>query len=136
MNKINIHNISGMRNYVNNSDWRVVMTNYLYMYVCKVNSNEVVIQSKTNFVKVVQNQLLSRSCPIVRLRQPQALVAPAYIQYYMNIRLSKKICSHWIPTICQSLRKINQSEWQKCFDHWFKSMQKCIDLNGEYYEKQ
>ncbi|CAD6992457.1 unnamed protein product [Ceratitis capitata] len=29
-----------------------------------------------------------------------------------------------------------QSEWQKCFDNWFKRMQKCIDLNGECFEKQ
>ena len=32
--------------------------------------------------------------------------------------------------------EIPQSEWQKCFDNWFKRMQKCIDLNGEYFEKQ
>ena len=33
--------------------------------------------------------------------------------------------------------EIPQSEWQKCFDNWFKSMQKFIDLNGgEYFEKQ
>ena len=31
---------------------------------------------------------------------------------------------------------IPQSEWQKCFDNWFKCMQKCINLNGEYIEKQ
>ena len=32
--------------------------------------------------------------------------------------------------------EIPQSEWQKCFDNWFKPMQKCIDLNGEHFEKQ
>ena len=32
--------------------------------------------------------------------------------------------------------EISQSERQKCFDNWFKRMQKCIDLNGEYFEKQ
>ncbi|XP_078034039.1 histone-lysine N-methyltransferase SETMAR-like [Augochlora pura] len=32
--------------------------------------------------------------------------------------------------------EIPQSEWQKCFDNWFKRMQKCIDLHGEYFEKQ
>ena len=34
--------------------------------------------------------------------------------------------------------KIPQSEWQKCFDNWFKRMQKCIlvDLHGEYFKKQ
>ena len=29
-----------------------------------------------------------------------------------------------------------QSEWQKFFDNWFKGMQKYLDLNGEYFEKQ
>ena len=29
-----------------------------------------------------------------------------------------------------------QSEWQKCFRNWFKRMQKCTDLNGEYFGKQ
>ena len=29
-----------------------------------------------------------------------------------------------------------QSEWEKCFDNCFKGMQRCIDLNGEYIEKQ
>ena len=32
--------------------------------------------------------------------------------------------------------EIPRSEWQKCFDNWFKGMQKCMDLNGEYFEKQ
>ena len=32
--------------------------------------------------------------------------------------------------------EIPQSEWQKSFDNWFKRMQKCLDLNGEYFEKQ
>lgn len=32
--------------------------------------------------------------------------------------------------------EIPQSEWKKCFDNWFKRMQKCIDLHGEYFEKQ
>ena len=29
-----------------------------------------------------------------------------------------------------------QSEWQKWFDNWFKGIQKCIDRNGEYFERQ
>ena len=29
-----------------------------------------------------------------------------------------------------------QSEWQKCFYNWFKRMQKCMGLNGKYFEKQ
>ena len=32
--------------------------------------------------------------------------------------------------------EIPQSEWQKCFDNCFKRMQKCLDFNGEYFEKQ
>ena len=32
--------------------------------------------------------------------------------------------------------EVPQSEWKKCFDNWFKRMQKCIDLDGEYFEKQ
>ena len=32
--------------------------------------------------------------------------------------------------------EIPKSEWQKCFDNWFKRMQKCLDFNGEYFEKQ
>ena len=36
----------------------------------------------------------------------------------------------------QNVLKIPQSEWQKRFNNWFKRMQKCIDLNGEYFENQ
>ena len=32
--------------------------------------------------------------------------------------------------------EIPQSEWLKCCDNWFKRMQKCINLHGEYFEKQ
>lgn len=31
---------------------------------------------------------------------------------------------------------ISASEWKKCFENWFTRMQKCIDLQGEYFEKQ
>ena len=43
--------------------------------------------------------------PIMRLRQPQTLVGPAYIQYCMEIRLSKKFVRVTSHTICQSLKK-------------------------------
>ena len=33
MYTINTHDISGVRNWVNNPDWRVVMANYVCMYV-------------------------------------------------------------------------------------------------------
>ncbi|XP_076272294.1 histone-lysine N-methyltransferase SETMAR-like [Rhynchophorus ferrugineus] len=32
--------------------------------------------------------------------------------------------------------KIPHSKWNKCFENWFKRMQKCIDYRGEYFEKQ
>ncbi|CAH2008548.1 unnamed protein product [Acanthoscelides obtectus] len=28
------------------------------------------------------------------------------------------------------------NEWNKCFENWFKRMQMCINLRGEYFEKQ
>ena len=115
-----------------------------------VNSTEFVVHSKTNFVKDVQNQLLFRKplmlCanwywkivmwPTYRHETTLGISRPAYIQYCMNIWLSKKFVRVGSHTICQSLKKINQSEWQKCFGNWFKRMQKCIDLNGAYFEKQ
>ena len=32
--------------------------------------------------------------------------------------------------------EIPQSEWQKCFDNWFKRIQMFININVEYFEKQ
>ena len=32
--------------------------------------------------------------------------------------------------------EIPQSEWQKTIGNCFKGIQKCLDLNGEYFEKQ
>ena len=32
--------------------------------------------------------------------------------------------------------QIPKLEWQKCFVNWFKRMQTCIAVNGEYFEKQ
>ena len=32
--------------------------------------------------------------------------------------------------------EVPESGWQKCFDNWFKRMQKCLDINGEYFENQ
>ena len=58
-----------------------------------------------------------------------------YSILHEHLAVKKFVCdgSH---TICQSLKKINQSEWQKCFDNWFERMQKCMDLKEEYFEKQ
>ena len=112
----------------------------------QVNSAEVLVLSKTNFVKVVQNQLLFRKplmlctnwyCkivmwPIVRLRQPYSLVGPAYIQYCMNNWLSKKFvcvgkrlvsigrkkCSKNTITV---LRNTSMTSWQ-VMNHGFTRM--------------
>ena len=84
-----------------------------------VNSTEVVVYHKTKFVKIVRNQLLFRNAlmlcanwyykiimwPIVRLRRSEALVGPAYTQYYVNIWLSKKYVRVETHTICQSLKE-------------------------------
>ncbi|CAH1998673.1 unnamed protein product [Acanthoscelides obtectus] len=28
------------------------------------------------------------------------------------------------------------NEWNKCFENWFERMQMCVNLRGEYFEKQ
>ncbi|CAH1978183.1 unnamed protein product [Acanthoscelides obtectus] len=28
------------------------------------------------------------------------------------------------------------NQWNKCFENWFERMQVCINLHGEYFEKQ
>lgn len=32
--------------------------------------------------------------------------------------------------------ELSLSDWHKCFDNWFERMHKCINLHGEYFEKQ
>jgi Transposase. len=32
--------------------------------------------------------------------------------------------------------EVPRSEWRRCFEDWFHRMKKCIDLKGEYFEKQ
>ena len=39
-------------------------------------------------------------------------------------------------TFCTLISEVTALEWKKCFENWFERMQKCIDLNGEYFEKQ
>ncbi|KYN39233.1 hypothetical protein ALC56_06366 [Trachymyrmex septentrionalis] len=34
------------------------------------------------------------------------------------------------------ISEVTVLEWKKCFENWFELMQKCIDLKGEYFEKQ
>lgn len=32
--------------------------------------------------------------------------------------------------------EVPDSEWRECYNKWFTRMQKCMDLKGEYFEKQ
>lgn len=32
--------------------------------------------------------------------------------------------------------ELPSSDWKKCYEGWFNRMQKCIDLKGDYFEKQ
>lgn len=32
--------------------------------------------------------------------------------------------------------EVPQTEWKKCFENWFRRMEKCINYDGEYFEKQ
>ncbi|CAH2000280.1 unnamed protein product [Acanthoscelides obtectus] len=32
--------------------------------------------------------------------------------------------------------RLRTNEWNKCFENWFERMQVCINLRGEYFEKQ
>ena len=50
MYKINTHNTSGVRNYVNSLGWRVIMTNYVCMYVIHcIFGIEYIVLSKEKF---------------------------------------------------------------------------------------
>ncbi|CAH2010836.1 unnamed protein product [Acanthoscelides obtectus] len=35
-----------------------------------------------------------------------------------------------------SVLDLPANEWNKCFENWFVSMHMCINLRGEYFEKQ
>ena len=87
----------------------------------------VVVQENIDAVR----QLILQDCLTYREIETTLSISGTNIHSILHEHLTvKKICSRWIP------HKINQSEWQKCFDNWFKRMQKCMDLNGEYYEEQ
>lgn len=32
--------------------------------------------------------------------------------------------------------EVPDADWKRCYENWFQRMQKCIDLKGEYFEKQ
>ena len=91
------------------------------------NSTEVVVHSKTNFVKVVQNQLLFQKplmlcanwyCkivmwPIVRLRQPYSLVGPSIHSILHEHLTVNKICWRWKPHNLSIAQKRSKEMLQK-----------------------
>ena len=74
-----------------------------------VNSTEIVVHSKTNFVKVVKNQLLSTIDAVRQLILQDRHVTYREVETTLEISGTsihsilhehltvKKICSHWIP---------------------------------------
>ena len=40
-----------------------------------------------------------------------------------------------VETFRTLISEVTALEWKKCFENWFQA-QKCIDLKGEYFEKQ
>ena len=102
------------------------------VFINGMNSTEVIVHSKTNFVKFVQN-------PQTIIAVRQLILQDRHVTYreietisgisgtsihsilheHLTVKKNFRVGSH---TICQSLKKINQLEWQKCFDNWFKSV--------------
>lgn len=41
-----------------------------------------------------------------------------------------------VETFKTHVSEIPQTEWKKCYEHWFQRMQKCIDHLGEYFDQQ
>ena len=35
----------------------------------------------------------------------------------------------------KAVEETPKDEWAKCFSQWFHRMQRCIDVNGHYFEK-
>ena len=36
----------------------------------------------------------------------------------------------------KAVEETPKDEWAKCFSQWFHRMRRCIDVNGQYFEKQ
>ncbi|CAH2003130.1 unnamed protein product, partial [Acanthoscelides obtectus] len=41
-----------------------------------------------------------------------------------------------LKTDCNAVLDLPANEWNKCYENWFERMQMCINLRGEYFEKQ
>ena len=71
------------------------------------------------------------------IRSPDLALNDFFIPERKNVRGQRfSKTEEAVDVLGMHVVEIPQSEWQKWFDNWFKRMQKCIDLNGEYIEKQ
>ena len=59
------------------------------------------------------------------------------VRIHLIYHLMTSFCSQTLKIRCVvMIPEITALEWKKCFGNWFERMQKCIDLNSEYFEKQ
>ncbi|XP_025163255.1 histone-lysine N-methyltransferase SETMAR-like [Harpegnathos saltator] len=63
--------------------------------------------------------------------------------FFLFLQIKNKLRGHRFSTPEEAVDafkmyvlEVPQSEWKKCFENWFKRLQKCIDLHGKYFEKQ
>ena len=85
-----------------------------------VNSTEVVVHFKTNFVKVVQNQLLFQKQIFqdrhMTYREIETTLGTSGINIHSILHehlTVKKICSHWIPHNLSIAQKKAHVDWSK-----------------------
>lgn len=63
--------------------------------------------------------------------------------YFLFPTIKKKLRGQRFPTPEEAVNafknlvlEVPSSEWQNCFQNWFRRMEKCVNLSGEYFEKQ
>ncbi|CAH1980370.1 unnamed protein product [Acanthoscelides obtectus] len=50
--------------------------------------------------------------------------------------IKKRLRKEAIDAFKNAVLDLQANEWDKCFENWFERMQMCINLRGEYFEKQ
>lgn len=63
--------------------------------------------------------------------------------FFMFPKIKSKMCGQRFLSTQETVKGyethtsiIPTSEWDKCFSNWFLRMEKCIELKGDYFEKQ
>ena len=59
--------------------------------------------------------------------------------FFLFLNIKNKMCGEQFEspeTFRTLISEVTALEWKKCFENQFERMQKCIDLKGEYFEKQ